>query len=137
MAGPYTLRITVKDALVFVTPLDEHMELGRQKASEPAPYCRLPAVTGVPARLLIAPQEEKENVSRKHLSIVPLEDGRVQISNHSRASIAMGEQGGNEVAPDGVATIMPPLSILLVGRLITIVSAGSDDLHGVYALDER
>ncbi len=47
--------------------LDGPLEIGRQRAGEPGPYQHLPADQGTPARLIVAPQHDKDNISRRHL----------------------------------------------------------------------
>jgi len=60
------------------------LDLGGQQAGEPEPYAWLPADGSTPTRLIIARQDERDNVSRRHAFLEPLLSGRVRLTNCSR-----------------------------------------------------
>lgn len=71
-----------KHRRVFVTPLDTCLEIGRQRATEPAPVHREDRADS--ARIVFAPLDDLD-VSRSHLQVKPLgSKGQVEILNLSR-----------------------------------------------------
>lgn len=73
---PLTVNIYLLKKQVCSADFDAELELGRQRPSEPEPYARLGN------RLTIARLEESD-VSRSHLLLERLDEGRVRVSNRS------------------------------------------------------
>ncbi|MBI1916276.1 MAG: adenylate/guanylate cyclase domain-containing protein [Planctomycetes bacterium] len=135
MAEAYKVRILVGEAPAAEVSLDGPLELGRQRAGEPGPYELLPAADAGPARLVIAPQHDKDNISRRHLTLTPLPDGRVRVSNHSQAPLDRADERGAIPAGED-DELAPPFALSLPSRLISVLPADSDDRHGIHSLDE-
>jgi adenylate cyclase len=133
MVEACTVRILASEKLVCETNLDAALELGRQRTGEPGPYQTLAATDGGPTRLIIAPQHDKDNISRRHLTLAPLPNGRVGISNHSQMPLDLDEA---TVAPGGTIERVPPFTLSLPGRLIRVLPADSGDRHGIHSLEE-
>ena len=86
--GLETRQIVVKifddEQLVFSTDLSVPLELGRQSAGEPQPYCRIKTTTG--ARVVIARLRET-TISRRHVHMQRQPSGRIRIVNRSKAAL--------------------------------------------------
>src|SRR2546423_1913401 len=109
MTEPLRVCILVAHSPAAEVALDGPLELGRQRVGEPGPYQLLPATDAGPARLVIAPQHDKDNISRRHLTLTPLVDGRVRVSNHSRAPLdRAGEK--DPIPPEASAELLPPFA---------------------------
>lgn len=137
MPETFELQILVEGTPACTIALDGPLELGRQKTGEPGPFQLLPAGEGTPARLIIAPQQFKDNISRRHLTLVPLPSGRVHASNHSQAPLGCPERDEGAIPPGTSAELTPPFSLSLPSRSISVRAAGSDAHPGLYSLDER
>src|SRR5437870_1089110 len=92
------VRLFIGDAPACEVSLDGQLELGRQRAGEPAPFQLLPASGDIPTRLIIAPQHDKDNISRRHLTLTPLPDGRVHVENHSQAPLDRADLDEDAIA---------------------------------------
>ena len=112
MTAAFQLRVIDEEKkTVFVSDYSKRVEIGRQDRGEPGPYNhRLEADRW---RLVIAPLTE-DTVSRHHLSLEPLEDGRLRVKNGS-AAIPIRLSSGEELKP-GETRILPIPSHLLIGR---------------------
>ena len=130
------VRILVQDAPACEVSLDGPLELGRQRTGEPGPYQFLPATDAGPARLVIAPQHDKDNVSRRHLTLTPLASGAVRVSNHSQAALDRADLDEGAIPPGAVVELAPPFALGLPSRTISVVPASASDPHGVHSLDE-
>jgi adenylate cyclase len=137
MPEPLELQILVEKTVACKIRLDGPLELGRQKTGEPGPYRVLPAGDGTPARLIVAPHQFKDNISRRHLTLEPLLSGHVRVSNHSQAPLVCPERDGGPIPPAASAELATPFSLSLPSRTISVHRAGSDDHPGLYSLDER
>jgi adenylate cyclase len=133
MPETFKVSILVDSALACEVNLHGPLELGRQRAGESGPYQHQPACEGTPARLIIAPQQDKDNISRRHLTLTPLPDGRVQVSNHSQAPLDCDE---GAIPPGETTELTPPFSLPLPGRTISVLPAGSSDQYGIHTLAE-
>src|SRR5947207_15289109 len=136
MAEACKVRILVGEASAAEVSLEGPLELGRQRAGEPAPYHLLPAAGDTPARLVVAPQHDKDNISRHHLALTPQPDGRVRVANHSQVPLDRADLDENAVAANASADFTPPFALALPGRTISVLPPGSSDPHGVHSLDE-
>ncbi|MCA9230824.1 MAG: adenylate/guanylate cyclase domain-containing protein [Planctomycetales bacterium] len=89
---------------IFATPLDTKLEIGRQRAGEPAPLRRVDRTDS--ARIVLAQLDETE-VSRSHVTITPQADSNLaEVVNLSRTQpvrlapdkvLAPGEQAIAEI----------------------------------------
>jgi hypothetical protein len=133
MAAGQKVRILEQEQPVCEVPLNEPLELGRQRAGEPEPYQLLPAGEGGPIRLVIAHQHDKENISRRHLTLTPLSEGRVRVSNHSQADLDCPQAG--KITPGAAVDLEPPFTLELPSRSIRVEQGDSADEHGVHSPD--
>ncbi|MCI0463160.1 MAG: adenylate/guanylate cyclase domain-containing protein [Gemmataceae bacterium] len=134
MTQPHTVRLLVDDQPAGEAPLDDTLELGRQRAGEPPPGRLLSGADGGPARLIVAPQHAKDNISRRHLTLTPQPGGQVRVENHSQAPLDRTDPNGPPIAPGQSADLDPPFALALPGRIIRVLPP-SGDLHGVSTLD--
>jgi adenylate cyclase len=130
------LRILFQDASACEVSLDSPLELGRQRAGEPAPYQTLPPGGDTPARLIIALQQDKDNISRRHLTLIPLPNGQVRVSNHSKASLDFADPEAGPIPAGESTELAPPFSLALPGRTVSVLPAVSSDQYGIHSLDE-
>jgi adenylate cyclase len=132
----FKVRVLAQDTPACEINLDGSVELGRQRASEPAPYQTLPPAGDTPARLIIAVQHDKDNISRRHLTLTPLPGNRVRVSNHSQAPLDVADSAGSAIAPAESTELTPPFNLILPGRTISVLHADSSDQYGIHSLDE-
>jgi adenylate cyclase len=137
MKEPLKLQVYERDRLAFEASLLSVFELGRQRAGEPDPYALLAATATAPARLILALQQEKDNVSRQHLLLEPLSSGAVRVHNGSQIPLPYGPSPAGKVAPSGSIELTPPFQLSLPPRSIAISRSDSVDEHGVQGLDEQ
>ncbi len=74
------LKIYDRQRLVFSTPLNGTLLVGRQKRGEGGPFCRVKGPDG--DRVIIANLEDNR-ISRNHALFAPCSDGRITITNRS------------------------------------------------------
>ena len=98
-------------------PLARNMELGRQQVDEPAPIQRI-SLEAVD-RIIIAELSETQ-VSRKHVRLEPLADGRVLLSNES-AKIKVPIGGGSFLDPGEQRSCDLPLVCEIGTRVIRVI----------------
>ncbi|HBI46335.1 MAG TPA: hypothetical protein DDY78_26310 [Planctomycetales bacterium] len=132
-----TIRILEGDRAAFDGRLTGPLELGRQQAGEPAPYAVLPGVDSAPARLVVARQDDRDNISRRHALLEPLSSGRVRLTNRSKAPLPCGGAPGGVLAPGANVELAAPFSFSLPGRTVTVGAADSDDQAGMHSLEEQ
>jgi adenylate cyclase len=132
MPDPLTLRIFEGDRHCFEIVLAAPLEIGRQRDGEPAPYALIPPLPALPNRLVLVPNTVG-NVSRTHLHLEPLGDGRVRVTNHSQVDVKPANQA--TLPPRGSADLEPPFSITLGNRTLEVLDAASADEFGVRGLD--
>ncbi len=99
MPDSLTIRILEGGRSAFDGQLTAPLELGRQQAGEPAPYAVLPGVDSAPARLVVARQDDRDNISRRHALLEPLASGRVRLTNRSKAPLPCGGAPSGVLAP--------------------------------------
>jgi adenylate cyclase len=136
MPDPLPLRILEDDRIVFDGCLVRPLELGRQQAGEPEPYVALAVAGSGPTRLVVARQEERDNVSRHHTLLEPLPSGRVRLTNRTRAPLPCPGAPGNVLAPGAAVELTPPFALPLPGRTIAVAAADSADPDDLHSLDE-
>ena len=120
MSDPLTIRIAEADQPPFEGRLTGPVELGRQQAGEPEPYAFQTANDSGPPRLIVARQNEVDNVSRRHALLEPLPSGRVRLTNRSKAALPCAAVTGGSLAPGAAAEITPPFSFALPGRTVGV-----------------
>ena len=112
MTAVFKLQVIDEDKKrVFDYEYSKRVEIGRQDRGEPGPYSQRferPLAAGV------APLTE-DTVSRHHLSLEPLEDGRFRIRNGSKA-IPIRLTSGEEVRPGETRDLAVPAHIMLGAR---------------------
>ena len=136
MAEPCKVRILVQDVVACECSLDEALELGRQRADEPPPYGMLAASAAGPARLILAPQQDKDNISRRHLLLTPLPGGRVRVGNLSPVALERADLDGDTIPAGGAVELTAPFALALADRTVSVLPGLSADRHGVHTLDE-
>ena len=129
MAAAFQLRVIDEDKkTVFISDYSKRVEIGRQDRGEPGPYNQRFEVDRW--RLVVAPLTE-DTVSRHHLSLEPLEDGRFRIRNGSKA-IPIRLTSGDEVKPGETRDLPIPNQMMLGRKMIRVVapeSISGDDLN--------
>jgi hypothetical protein len=83
MPDPLQLRVLEGGRTACEGRLTAPLELGRQQAGEPDAYAWLPATGAAPARLVLARQDARDNVSRCHALLEPLPSGRVRLTSRT------------------------------------------------------
>jgi adenylate cyclase len=112
------LSIIEQGHAVFRISLAGLLEVGRQRDGEPLPYQLLPATADSPQRLIIAPAQEKENVSRQHLLLEPLPSGSVRVLNRSQIPLEMVDRPS--IAAGTGVELLPPFSLRFPPRALLV-----------------
>ncbi len=118
------------------------LELGRQQAREPAPYAVLAGVETAPARLVVARQDDRDNILHDVLPFLePLPSGRVP-SHQPEQGAPLPCGGGAEAWRPRTQrsrrrTGRAPFSFALPGRAVTVGASDSDGQAGMHSLDEQ
>ena len=117
MPAAFQLRVIDEEKkTVFISDYSKRVEIGRQDRGEPAPFShRLEADRW---RLVVAHLTE-DTVSRHHLSLEPLEDGRCRVRNGSKA-IPVRLSTGEELKPGEVRDLSFPAQIMLGRKMIRV-----------------
>lgn len=136
MPVPLVIRVTETDGPLFEGSLTGPVELGRQQAGEPEPFALHSADGPGPPRLIVARQDEVNNVSRRHALLEPLPSGRVRLSNRSRAAMPCAAAPGGVLAPGAAAELAPPFSFSLPGRTVHVGDRRSGRPAELQSLDE-
>lgn len=111
MSLPWQLRIYEQQRLVHTAEGTGTVELGRQAVGEPGPFAEV-RDSGV-RRVVIARLDE-DTVSRKHVRLEPLPDGKLKLTNLSqKLPVLLGT--GSEAAPGSAIELTVP-AMLVVGR---------------------
>lgn len=116
---------------VFATDIEGPCELGRQESLDEKPFSKRIIAASGRTRAVIAEKEE-DSISRRHLVIEPLEEGRVRMSNASRSVPVRVAEGETAVAdrlipPTASIDIWLPVTILVGKKLVRFVIPGQDD----------
>src|SRR3954454_13325206 len=110
MTAAFQLRVIDEDRkTVFISDYSKRVEIGRQDRGEPGPYNQ--RFENDRWRLVIAPLTE-DTVSRHHLSLEPLEDGRSGTKNASKAT-RIRLTSAEEVRPQETRDLPIPAHIML------------------------
>jgi len=122
---------------VFVTPLDMRLEIGRQRAGEPAPTCRQDRLDS--ARIIFAPLDDVD-VSRSHLEITPIAGeepgtGKIEVVNLSRTQpVRLGSD--QVLAPGEKAVAELPLLLQFSSYVVRVEPPEEEELE-LQPLPER
>ena len=131
MSAPWQLRIYENQRLVHSAEGNGAVELGRQAVGEPAPFGEVKDTS--PRRMVIARLDE-DTVSRKHLRLDPLPDGRVRVANLStKLPVVVGS--GMEVPPGANIEVGLP-AVFTVGRRTIRVQQPTEPAAPLLALPE-
>lgn len=107
----WLLRFYEQQRLVHTLEGDGAIELGRQVVGEPGPFAE---VMDSGTRRLVMARLDEDTVSRKHLRIEAVADGRVRLTNLSqKLPVLLGS--GEDVPPGATSEVGLP-AMLVVGR---------------------
>ncbi|MBY0527378.1 MAG: adenylate/guanylate cyclase domain-containing protein [Gemmataceae bacterium] len=126
------LRILEDDRLSFEVPLTMTVELGRQRTGEPGPYRALSGSAPGTTRVVMAHQQES-NCSRQHVLLQPLASSAVRVTNRSK--VVLPRVGATAIAPGASMDLVPPFSLRLGSRTLSISDAESVDEFDLHGLD--
>jgi adenylate cyclase len=130
MSAAWQLRIYEQQRLVHTLDGEEAVVLGRQTVGEPGPFT---VVRDGDLRRLVIARLDEDTVSRKHVRLDPLDDGRLRLSNLSqKLPVVLGT--GAEVPPGGTSDLSLPAMVVIGRRTIRIQPA--DVLPPLLALPE-
>ena len=115
MNDKWQLRV-YDDESVYVAELTGPAEIGRQQSRDEKHPAHFPVGDGW--RVVIAPLDEI-TISRRHLKVKPLPDGRFQISNKSSHQ-TVGLPNGQELGPATACTVAFPLMLQFGRRTIRL-----------------
>ncbi|HEX5273467.1 MAG TPA: adenylate/guanylate cyclase domain-containing protein, partial [Gemmataceae bacterium] len=118
-------------------PLAGPVEIGRQQVGEPEAYTWLPPDGCGVTRLVIARQDERDNVSRRHALLEPLPSGAVRVTNKSRVALACPATPGGALAPGAAVELPPPFSLGVGTRTIGVTAAAASEALSLQSLDEQ
>ena len=122
MTAAFQLRVIDEERnTVFISDYSKRVEIGRQDRGEPGPYSQ--RFEADRWRLVIAPLTE-DTVSRHHLSLEPLSEGRFRVRNGSKA-IPIRLTTGEEVKPGEARDLTIPSQMMLGRKMIRIVAPES------------
>jgi len=122
MSDKWQLRV-YDDERAYVADLNGPAEIGRQQSKDekcPAHY-----QLGDTWRVVIAPLDEI-TISRRHLKVKPLPDGRYQITNKSSHQV-VSMPNGQELGPSTACIVSFPLVLQFGRRTIRLQAAARDD----------
>ena len=106
---------------VFIGEYAKRVDIGRQDRGEPGPYNQ--RFEADRWRLVIAPLTE-DTISRQHLTLEPLSDGKFRIKNGSKA-VPIRLAGGDEVKPGESRDISMPAQFMLGRKMLQVVAPES------------
>jgi adenylate cyclase len=116
MSEPCQLQVYDGHQPVYSADLTGPAELGRQNKGEQAPYCQLQTVEG--CRIVLARLDE-DMISRRHLRIEPLPEGRVRLTNLSqRQAVRLAD--GSRLEPGASSEARLPTTVMLGSRTIRL-----------------
>lgn len=119
MATGFQLRVIDEEKkTVFISDYSKRVEIGRQDRGEPGPYSQ--RFEGDHWRLVVAPLTE-DTVSRHHLSLEPLDEGRFRVRNGSKA-IPIRLASGEDVMPGGSLDLPIPSQLMLGKKLLRVLA---------------
>lgn len=125
MSTPWELRVYENQNLVYADVFGDRVELGRQSKGEEAPYSK--SQQGGLCRVVIAKIEE-DTISRKHLLIEPLAEGRCRFSNLSKQQ--MVRFGDNrQLGPGASCEVSIPLMFTLGVKTVRVQALEASGLE--------
>ncbi|REJ92427.1 MAG: adenylate/guanylate cyclase domain-containing protein [Planctomycetota bacterium] len=123
-----------KGRVVFATPLDRPLCLGRQLKDEPPPYSRCPSSDC--DRVVIATAKEN-TISRRHIILTQTPEGQLTVRNASK--VQKLEVNGKGLLPGESQSLQLP-SRIVVASLELRIKEGEASLHDyevVQSLEQR
>jgi hypothetical protein len=113
----FQLRVIDEGKTVLDRIFSKRVEIGRQDRGEPAPYnCEF---SNDRWRLVIAPLKE-DTVSRHHLVLEPLENGKFRVENVSK-NIPIQLNTGELVKPGESRELLIPTQMMLGRKIIRVL----------------
>jgi adenylate cyclase len=123
MTADWEIRVYENQSLVFSETLSGSAELGRQNKGEDGPYRTIPQ-SGL-ARIVLARLEE-DAVSRRHVLIEPLDQGRFRLTNLStRQAIRLAD--GSRLEPADCCEVIPPVLFSLGTRTVRLQEQSKEE----------
>ncbi len=120
------IRVYERQKLIFATEFTGSAELGRQSDWQEAPFSAQPE--GDHLRVVIAKLDESKVVmSRKHLRVDLLPEGRVRLSNLSKTIPLKVEQGA-DLPPERAVEADLPVVIIIGTRVVRIQEMEEEDV---------
>ena len=137
MHDPLQIQIVEGGRTAFEGRLTGALELGRQQTGDPDPYALQPPSDSGPQRLIVARQNEVDNIARRHALLESLPSGRVRLTNRSKAPLPCPAVTGGVLGPGDAAEITPPFAFALSGRTVSVGDADSGGQPVLQSLDEQ
>src|SRR5438105_12788551 len=101
MSAAWQLRVYEQRRLVHSAEGSGPLEMGRQTVGEPGPFAETNNTAG---RRLVIARLEDDSVSRKHVRLDPLTDGRIRLANLSQ-KLPVQLNGSDNVPPGGTSEV--------------------------------
>lgn len=124
MSFPCQIRVYERQKLVFAVDLSGAAELGRQNDRMETPFAAKPE--GDHLRVVIAKLDESKEVSRKHVRVDLLPEGRVRLTNLSK-TLPLKLDRGAELRPDSTVEAALPVLVVFGTRVIRIQKVEEDE----------
>ncbi len=127
MTVPWEIRVYEKQQLLHSEEVDGDLELGRQQEErgEPGPFSRQ---EGDVHRLVIASGTERD-ISRRHVLVEPLADGKFRLNNVS-SNLKVGLADGTELRPSASCELPLPVVFRLGRKTLRIQEPEADSVSG-------
>ncbi len=122
MTAAFQLRVIDEEKrTVFIGDYAKRVDIGRQDRGEPGPFNQ--RFEADRWRLVIAPLTE-DTISRQHLTLEPLPDGKFRIRNGSKA-VPIRLTGGDDVKPGETRDVSLPAQFMLGRKMLRVVAPES------------
>jgi adenylate cyclase len=109
-------RIYVRQQHVYIAELSGPVELGRQDKGEEAPFHHRAAAQHT--RLIVARFDE-DTISRKHVHVEPLTDGKIQVTNLSK-TLPIVFQSGGDLLPLATRPMPTPVVFTIGNKTVRV-----------------
>jgi len=123
MSPPWHIRIYEKQRLLFSTELSGPVELGRQSDGEKGLFA---IQTDAGRSRLVIARVEEQGISRKHVLLTPLPDGRARIDNLSNA-LPILLSDGTELKPGAHCDASLPVVLSLDRKAVRVEAAEAQE----------
>ncbi len=118
----FAIHIQYGGARVLTTCLDKPLQFGRQQAGDPLPYCRV--TDGGFDRVIMGRRDER-HMSRNSLRLELASKTQLHVTNLSTFQVVT-INSISKLEPGGSLSLQPPVSLLLMERLITVAEDAAD-----------